>query len=232
MSTFDLEDVTLWYECLGEGQLLIVLHGGLGLDHTCFRPWLDPLAEQASLAYLDFRANGRSSGDGYDLTMQRLAEDVDALRQHLRHERTWLLGHSYGGFVALEYALQFPQHVLGLVLLDTDSSGPRPETMMAGLQHLGVAPEEAMAAFAADVHTSEELLDLFGTVGPWYLPHSEPGLGRSVLRETVFRDGGSRGGQRALDGWDVTSRLPQITAPALVITGADDFMSPQRPHDN
>ena len=64
MSTFDLEDATLWYECLGKGQLLIALHGGLGLDHTCFRPWLDPLAEQANLMYLDFRANGRSSGDG------------------------------------------------------------------------------------------------------------------------------------------------------------------------
>lgn len=38
MSTFECDGSTLWYETLGQGDLLIALHGGLGLDHTCFRP--------------------------------------------------------------------------------------------------------------------------------------------------------------------------------------------------
>ena len=225
MPTFECDGATLWFESLGQGESLVVLHGGLGLDHTCYRPWLDPLADGLALTYLDFRANGRSTGDGSDMTMGRLAEDVDALRDHLGHEQTWLLGHSYGGFVALEYALTFPDRLAGLILMDTDSTGPRPETMMAGLQELGATPEQ-LAAFATPVATTEEMLALFDTVGPLYLPHSEVAMARSVMAETIYRQGGSDGGGRALDGWDVTARLPEIAVPALVITGADDFMFP------
>src|SRR5687767_4844276 len=98
MSTYDSPGSMMWYHSMGKGELLIALHGGLGMDHTYFRPWLEPLAEHVKLTYLDFRGNGRSTGNGDDLTMQRLAEDVDALREHLGYPRTWLLGHSYGGF--------------------------------------------------------------------------------------------------------------------------------------
>lgn len=225
MSTFDYQGSTLWYDTIGDGELLIALHGGLGLDHTYLRPWLDPLGEYLKLAYLDFRANGRSTGKGDDLTMQRLAQDVNALREHLGHPRTWLLGHSYGGFVALEYALTFPENVHGLVLLDTDSTGPAPETITAGLQRLGVRPE-ALSVFEEPVENSADLLRVFDVAGPWYLPHSELSAARSVLGETIYRRSGDHGGQRALQGWDVTERLGDIAAPTLVMTGADDFMFP------
>jgi proline iminopeptidase len=225
VSTFDCDGATLWYETLGRGDLLIALHGGLGLDHTCLRPWLDPLAEDVNLTYFDFRANGRSTGEAADLTMHRLAQDVDALRRHLGRDRTWLLGHSYGGFVALQYALSFPEHLSGLILMDTDSTGPRPDTIMEGLQRLGVAPEQ-MGAFETQVESTEDMFALFDTLGPWYLPHSEPGTARSVLGRTIYRKEGDQGGEHALDGWDVTTQLTPISAPALVLTGNDDFMFP------
>ena len=57
----DLADgVGLHVEELGEGPPLIVLHGGPGVDHTMFRPYLDPLAEDFCLLYLDERGQGRS----------------------------------------------------------------------------------------------------------------------------------------------------------------------------
>ena len=228
MSTLECGGETLWYESNGEGDdLLIALHGGLGLDHTCLRPWLDPLADELRLAYTDFRANGRSSGDGADVTMERLAADVDALRQHLGHRRTWLLGHSYGGFVALEYALRYPQKLAGLILLDTDSAGPSHETMTDGLLRLGVRPEE-MVAFQESVETTEDLLRLFESIGPWYFPHSEPHMASRVMGQTIYRKEGSEAGQRALQDWDVSRRLPEITTPCLVMTGVDDFLFP--PH--
>ena len=93
-----------------------------------------------TLTFLDFRANGRSTGNGDGLTMQRLADDVDALREHLGAERMWLLGHSYGGFVALQYALSYPDHLHGLVLCDTDSTAPSGEIMMRELDRLEAGP--------------------------------------------------------------------------------------------
>ena len=60
MATFEHDEIDLWYDTIGSGDLLIALHGGLGLDHTTLRQWLDPLAHDLRVAYLDLRANGRS----------------------------------------------------------------------------------------------------------------------------------------------------------------------------
>lgn len=225
MGTLAHRGAELWFEALGEGDLLVALHGGLGLDHTCLRPWLDPLAESFRLAYLDLRGNGRSTGDLGPGTMQSLADDVDALREHLGADRTWLIGHSYGGFVALQYALSHPDRLSGMVLCDTGSHGPRPDTMADGLQALG-AGDDVMAAFGEPVETTEDMLAWFERVGWCYLPHSPADLGLQVMASTVFRKEGSELGDRALDGWDVTPRLGEITAPVLVVAGEDDFMFP------
>src|SRR5688572_23256339 len=108
MATFEHDGETFWYDAIGAGPPLIVLHGGLGLDHTYLRPAFDQLAPELQVIYLDLRANGRSTGDGVGMTMGQLAADVDALRAHLGLERVAVFGHSYGGFVGLEYALTYP----------------------------------------------------------------------------------------------------------------------------
>lgn len=86
---------------------LIVLHGGPGLDHTMFRPWLDPLGDTFRLIYLDLRGHGRSERvDPSTLTLSRYAEDVTKLAEALGLERYAVLGHSYGAFVTLAHAVE------------------------------------------------------------------------------------------------------------------------------
>jgi proline iminopeptidase len=225
MATFEHDGCSMWFESLGEGPPLMLLHGGLGLDHTYFRPWLDPLAAEHAVVFFDFRANGRSSGDGQDLTLKQLADDVDALRSHLGFDRVSLLGHSYGGFVALEYALTHPEHLDRLVLCDTDSGPPAEETIGGELHRLG-AGDDVMAAFGQPVETTEDMLAFFDVVGRFYLPHSQPDIAGQVLGDTIFRREGSEGGSAALSEWDVSGRLGEVAAPTLVLTGVDDFMFP------
>ena len=97
---------TLYYETIGQGTPMFIMHGGLGMDHSYFRPWLDALADQVTLVYYDHRANGRSERpanlDG--VTHATWAADADALREHLGYDQILLFGHSYGGFLAQEYA--------------------------------------------------------------------------------------------------------------------------------
>ncbi len=116
-------DTELFYETIGTGRLLITLHGGMGLDHSCFRPWLDPLAAHAAIVYVDQRGHGRSSRpatyDGIDVGTW--ARDMDALRAHLGYDKVVLLGHSAGGFIAQVYALRYGDHLAGLIL---DSTAP------------------------------------------------------------------------------------------------------------
>jgi proline iminopeptidase len=93
---------------LGSGYPLILLHGGPGLDHHMFRPWLDALAEQGlRLLYVDMRGQGASPRvDPNTLSLSVFAADVDRLARALRLSSYALLGHSFGAIVALGHALE------------------------------------------------------------------------------------------------------------------------------
>jgi len=225
VSTFEHDGETLWYDDRGSGVPLVALHGGLGLDHTYLRPALDGLGPGVRTIYLDLRANGRSTGDGVGTTMSQLAADVEALCVHLGLDRVAVLGHSYGGFVALQHALDHPDRVGHLLLCDTDSSGPTDDAVAAGMRRLGL-DLDLLAAFESPMGTLEELLTVFDVVEPAYFPHSPAGTARAGLADTIPRDEGSAAGEAALDGWDVGARLAEITCPALVLHGADDFLFP------
>lgn len=93
----------------GGGFPLIVLHGGPGLDHRMFGDYLDALTGEVRLLLVDQRAQGRSERPPEETwTLERMAADVDALARSLELERYAVLGHSYGAFVALQNAVDFP----------------------------------------------------------------------------------------------------------------------------
>src|SRR5436309_15050531 len=113
----------LFYLEVGKGVPCLVMHGGLGVDHTQFRDGLDPLGDVLRLVYYDHRCNGRSGRPPIEtLTLEQLADDADALRSHLGYERVAVLGHSYGGCLALQYALRHPRHLSHLVLVGTTAA--------------------------------------------------------------------------------------------------------------
>src|SRR5690606_27378862 len=103
----EINGTPIYYEVIGQGRPIMVMHGGLGLDHTYLRPWLDPLAEHFQLIFFDFSGNGRSPRASFEgVTHETWADEADALREHLGIERMVLMGQSYGGFLAQEYALR------------------------------------------------------------------------------------------------------------------------------
>ena len=69
---------------VGRGPAMLVMHGGMGWDHTYFRPGLDALSDQVELVYYDHRGNGRSGRPPSEtITFEQLCADADALRGHL-----------------------------------------------------------------------------------------------------------------------------------------------------
>src|ERR671928_477571 len=97
----------MFVEEVGSGFPLILLHGGPALDHSQFRPWLDPLGDDFRLLYVDERGQGRSERvDPETLSLEVFARDVDLLAEALGLDRFALLGHSFGAIVTTWHAVE------------------------------------------------------------------------------------------------------------------------------
>ena len=102
-------DTRLFVETRGQGYPLIILHGGPGLDHHMFGDYLDPLGDEYRLHLVDQRSQGQSdSAPPSGWSLSQMAADVSALAASLQLERYAVLGHSFGAFVALQHAVDFP----------------------------------------------------------------------------------------------------------------------------
>jgi len=122
-----LETARIYYEVVGAGEPIIVVHGGPGLDHAYLQPGLDALATRNTLIYYDQRGTGRSIAnlDTVGINLAAFVEDIDALRQALGYERVTVLGHSWGALLALEYAARFPNATRALILMNPAEPGTR-----------------------------------------------------------------------------------------------------------
>lgn len=111
--------VELYYKILGQGEPVMILHGGPGLDHTYLLPQMAQLARDYQLIFYDQRATGRSSGnpDAASITIDNFVEDLEGLRQTLNLDKMNLMGHSWGGLLAMFYAIRYPNNLNSLILV-------------------------------------------------------------------------------------------------------------------
>jgi proline iminopeptidase len=116
----EVNGAKLWVETEGSGEPLLLIPGGPGDAHY-FHPGFSVLAN--SFEVICFDAYGRGKSDRADnpkgYTFNRDVEDIEGLRKALGFESINLLGHSYGGMVAQEYALRYPSRVKRLILSNT-----------------------------------------------------------------------------------------------------------------
>jgi proline iminopeptidase len=105
----DIGDTRLHFVERGSGYPIILLHGGPGLDHHAFGDYLDALTDQFRLILVDQRAQGLSEKcPSSTWTLSQMAADVKSLADARGLEKYAVLGHSYGAFVALQNAVDFP----------------------------------------------------------------------------------------------------------------------------
>src|SRR5919199_3131942 len=128
----------MFVEEVGSGFPLVVLHGGPGLDHSSFRPWLDPLGDEFRLLYVDERGQGRSERvDPETLSLEVFARDVDLLAEALGLERFALLGHSFGAIVTTWHASELGTAAAYVISGGADETGAMLADVEASLAALG-----------------------------------------------------------------------------------------------
>lgn len=111
----------LYFREIGKGQPIILLHGGPDFDHNYLLPDMDRLSDSFRLIYYDQRGRGRSGENVLpeDVSLESEMADLDRVREFLGLDTVALLGHSWGGLLAMEYAIRYPSRVSHLILMNT-----------------------------------------------------------------------------------------------------------------
>ncbi len=208
-NTADLDGVTLSYTDVGSGTPLICLHGGMGVDRQTLHAAgiLDLSKHGIRLIIPDQRGHGKSSHDGdAEYTHATWAADTRSLARHLNLSRFALLGHSYGGFIALEYALRWPDSLSHLVLVAT-SAGP-------------------VFARTVTFATDAELREHFRGIWPLFFAGENKHF--DLFEKLGFSVGPYNAAfQRELPAYDLHERVTELRVPMLLIVGSTD---PYRAH--
>lgn len=204
------------------------MHGGLGLDHTMYRT-LDPLSQHVRLGYYDHRCNGRSGRPALEsLTMEQLADDAASLAASHSSQKVVVFGHSYGGFVAQEFALRHPDRLSALIFCDTtpgqlgareledESAGPLP-------------PPEFIKVISNPPDTDQELGAAMRGLLPAYLHRRDLTDAEAAMADTVFSVTAVNRGFEVPSQWSSVDRLGLVDVPTLALVGSNDvFTSPSQ----
>jgi pimeloyl-ACP methyl ester carboxylesterase len=227
----------LSYRREGSGPVLVCHPGGPGFSSRYFGD-LAGLGASFTLVLLDPRGTGGSDrpSDPRAYAIADYVADLEELREHLGLERMRLLGHSHGGVVAQGYGAAHPGRVEKLVLASTLARFAEEQTaaMEAGMQARADEPwyADAVAALADEqegrFQSDEELAELAFRELPLYFARygeAERAYLDGLRGEIPVADALLLFNKEIFTTFDLRPDLPRITAPTLVITGEDDFIT-------
>ncbi|MEN2486523.1 alpha/beta hydrolase [Flavobacterium sp. B11] len=120
-NTFLTSDgVSLFLKISGKGDACIFVHGGPGAWSKSFEEFGgNVLEDKLTMCYFDQRGCGRSGSPvDNNYSIDRMIDDIEEIRVHLKTDKVFVIGHSFGGILATKYAEKYPQHVKGLILLN------------------------------------------------------------------------------------------------------------------
>jgi proline iminopeptidase len=225
--TREVREVLLFERRIGRGPSTVVLHGGPGAHHDYLLPNFDALARSRELIYYDQRGGGRSPvSRETPVGWREHVLDLEALRQQWGLERLTLAGYSWGGLLALLYAIEFPHRIERLALVSPAPAwrearveferrfaqrnlAPELQRQRSALRESGLR-ERDPAAYA------RRLFEL--SVIPYF---SDPSRAHDL---TPFRVTG-RTQQEVWDSlgdYDLRPAVSRLAVPALVLHGEDD----------
>jgi proline iminopeptidase len=246
----DAGGVLVYYEAMGSGEPLMILHGGPGASHEYLLPYVLSLARSNRLVFIDERGSGRSekleNPKGY--TVENMVEDVEAVRKGLGLGRMNLLGHSFGGVLAQAYAFKYPQNLSHLILGSTFHStrqlnevfrkmmaamSPELRARIEGMERKGLFDHGK--GYDAGRYTNEYMIAAWGEgyfpylyrrrPDPNYDPTATGGMAWDLYREMW----GSHG-EFVVDGnlvsVEYADRLGALKVPTLILVGDHDQVDP------
>jgi proline iminopeptidase len=232
----------VWTKKIGKGSIkMLTLHGGPGFGHEYFECFEDFLPEHGIEFYYYDQLGSYYSDQPDDVslwTIDRFREEVEQVRQALGLTNFYLLGHSWGGMLGIEYALKYQKHLKGLVISSMTASIPSYMTYAGKLK--AALPAETIAVLdkyeaKGDYENPEYEKVMMEQVysrhicrlDPWPEPvarcfkHMNPKVYNTMQGPNEFVVTGT------FKDWDRWNDLPKITVPTFLVAGHFDEMNPE-----
>ena len=202
----EVNGINLYYETIGDGRPLILLHGGLGSGEM-FGPVRPALAESHQVIAVDLQGHGRTADIDRPIDVSLMADDITALIDHLGLDKPDLVGYSLGGGVALYAAAKIPEKVGRLVVA---SPNLRPDDIYPEMR-----PQQGQVnAAAAELMKETPMYQLYQRVAP--RPEDFPRLLDKI-------------GALMAQGYDHTEVVRSLQVPTMIVA-ADADMAPPSHH--
>jgi proline iminopeptidase len=229
---FKSNDVDLYYTIAGQGaETIVVVHGCPGIPKDYMHPMAASLEKHARVVYFDRRFDGLPKGlPRSATTINSMTDDLDALRRTLELESMTLLAHGFGGPVALNYALKYPNRVKRLILVATSAVVENPvEVERRLIEALSPQEQEAYRAAQEGAFTPlEKDRRRYRILFPRIF-HKTPDS-RFLDRDTyyIYFDALARRNVLANEPapFDLRAQLSRIRIPALIVAGSHDIVTP------
>jgi len=228
----EINGCQIYYEIHGkdDGHPIFFIHGGPGMgdcrgDVKTFKP----LGNQYKLVFLDMRGSGRSE-EKPPYTHEQWTDDIDQFRKLLGFEKIAIHGSSYGGFISLEYALRFQEHLSHVLLNVTAASNKHhylaiKNALKSDLP--GINLEVLERLFSGSVKSNKEFKEMYAAIQPLYAVQFNPEEAKAKLDSIYFHYATHNAAFREnLAHYDVRSRLQEIKVPVLVTGGRLDWITP------
>ena len=227
-----------FFYVLGKGAPVVVLHGGPGTSHEYFLPHLNPLAERFQLIFYDQRGSGNSPrpAQAGTVTADNFVKDLEEIRMAFGLEQVRLMGHSWGGLLALLYAFDYPDRVKSLVLVASAPPNSKLDSLNLRIREERRDPKDRREMEA--LMKSEEFTQLNPEAVNRFLKISEKvrfhdsrlidEMSLNLDREKIEKLMWVSGLMNAyLSDYDIVEKLSRVSAPTLVIHGDYDTIPVQ-----
>ncbi|KAG7696692.1 hypothetical protein KL933_004773 [Ogataea haglerorum] len=230
----EVNGAQLAYFTKGEGPLVITLHGGRGFGSKTgdFRVYSKLADYGYKVVSFDFRGHGHSSFTP-PFTFSQIVDDIEAVREHFvgKEGKVIIIGGSFGGFLAQQYAITYPSTLSYLVLRGTAASHHHEseafEVLRSRLPQYPCVSIDMLRKVFGRFESDLEMQLVMFALGPLYSETYNPNVGLTTCLNTVYRAQSHNDLYAESEKYfDYRDKLPLLQTPTLVIVGEKDWICP------
>ena len=213
-----------------DAPVLIAHHGGGGIGSLAEpKATFGPLADDMRVVVFDARGCGRSQGTP-PFSHAQWAADVDGLRQWIGADEIVVAGGSYGGFIAMEYALAYPDRIKAMILRDTSADNSNLERAYENARdqnRVSINWENFDRYWSGRIRDDADLKARWAEIIPLYDYDYDPAAAAARVESGSYRyETHNWCFQQNMPGYDLKPQLPGVRCPTLVTVGRTDWITP------